>query len=164
MGHEQVSISSVLFSAQRRFRLVLQPTPASSRVTSAFHFSSQGPHLLPSTTMLNRASSSPETSERILLRRLVLIGGGLSTLAILAYSSILNNTFLAEDFWQSRILSISGWTQMAFFPRNGGYRPVMIVWWAVGNFVWGDQPFPYRIRIGVQSILETSGSGTPGST
>ncbi|MEO7705344.1 MAG: hypothetical protein ABIV92_11970, partial [Thermoflexales bacterium] len=103
--------------------------------------------------MLNRASSSPKINKLTPLRRLVLIGGGLSTLALVAYSSILNNTFLAEDFWQSRILSMSGWTQMAFFPRNGGYRPVMIVSWAIGNFVWGDQPFPYRIAVILLHLL-----------
>lgn len=103
--------------------------------------------------MLNRASSSPEMSKLTPLCRLVLIGGGLSTLALVAYASILNNTFLAEDFWQSRILSISGWTQMAFFPLNGGYRPVMIVWWAIGNFIWGDQPLPYRIAVILLHLL-----------
>jgi hypothetical protein len=103
--------------------------------------------------MLNRASLFPMIYELTPLRRLILIGGGLSTLALVAYSSILSNTFLAEDFWQSRILSLSGWTQMAFFPRNGGYRPVMIVGWAIGNFVWGDQPFPYRIAVILLHLL-----------
>lgn len=103
---------------------------------------------------LNLAPVLVEARKHALLGRLVAIGGCLAALAFSTYWSILSNTFLAEDFWQSKILSMpGGWGRIAFFPGGGGYRPVMFIWWAIGDFLWGDKPFPYRICVILLHLL-----------
>jgi hypothetical protein len=63
---------------------------------------------------------------------------------IVLYSSNLYNFFVAEDLDQAWTTTPAVVAHM-FFPGVGGYRPLMFVFWWLGDLLWGYQPVGYRL-------------------
>ncbi len=77
---------------------------------------------------------------------ILLLAFGVWGWTLLCYGNIFHNLFVAEDFniaWDIDLTRVA----RSFFPGSGGYRPLMFVFWFVGDLLWGYHPFAYRFVI-----------------